>query len=173
MAVMTLYKRTNELQRWWTTPAAMNLPFSMRSDSLCRWWTLLLQKMPKKRLSCRWWSLISKNAKKNFFVGDEVSIFSASKVFGTTTVTPFPVWCACSLNRKIPFPETSPKTLLAVASLHGLWWFSLTWDSSRNHHDVMSRKKMDPFQKSHHHAECMSPSHLELMCDSHPECTCL
>ena len=31
MSVMTLYKQTSELQWWWTTPAVMNLPFSMRT----------------------------------------------------------------------------------------------------------------------------------------------
>ena len=146
----------------------MNLPFSMRictppentqkvtpyvGDELS-----YSKQCPKRDSLCRWWSLISKNAKKSFSVCDEVSIFSASKVSGTIVVTPFPVWCACSLNKKIPFSETSPKTTswmpgssktwLAVAFLHGLWWCSLTWASSRNHYEVMSRKKMDPFFKS-------------------------
>ena len=136
MAVMTLYKRTSKLQRWWTTLAMMNSidePTSFNGGELLRQlWTCLFQwefalrhKTPKKWLPmsvtnsppknaqkdslCRWWSLLSRNARKSFSVGDEVSVFSASKVSGTTTVTPFPVWCA-SLNKKIPVPETSPKT---------------------------------------------------------------
>ena len=134
MAVMPLYKRTSELQWWRTTPAVMKQTTSFNGGELLRqlwtclfqWEFALLQKTRKKWLPmsvmnsptpkkcpkslCRWRSLISKNAKKSFFVGDEVSIFSTSKVFGTTAVTPFPVWCACSLNKKIPLPETSPKT---------------------------------------------------------------
>ena len=134
-----------------------NLRFAIKhpkSDSLCRWRTLL-QKNAQKDSLCRWWSLLSKNARKSFSVGDEVSVFLASKVSRTTTVTPFPVWCACSLNRKIPLLETSPKTTSRMPGSSKRWlaisflaWpvvCSLTWDSSRNHHDVMSRKKMDPF----------------------------
>ena len=127
-----LQRWTSKLQRWWNTPAAMNLSFSMRictppkntqkvtpyvGDELS-----YSKKCPKRDSLCWWWSLISKNAKKSFSVGDEVSVFSTSKVSGTTTVTPFPVWCACSLNRKIPFPKTFPKTASWMLGSSFLAW---------------------------------------------------
>ena len=61
MAVMTLYKRTSELQRWWTTPAVMNSIDELASFNggeilrqlwtcLFQWEFALLQKTPKKWL---------------------------------------------------------------------------------------------------------------------------
>ena len=136
MVVMTLYKRTSELQRWWTTPAMMNSidePAIFNSGELLRQlWTCLFQlefallhKTPKKWLPMSLMNPPPKNAQKDsmsvmkspfqecqkeFLRGWWSLLFSASKVSGTTVVTPFPVWCACSLNRKIPLLETSPKT---------------------------------------------------------------
>ena len=147
MAAMILYKRTSELQRWWTTPAHMNLPFSMRicappentqkvtpyvGDELSS-----SKKMPKKRL----------------YIGDDVSFPRMPKR-------------ASSSVMKSPFfqPQKSLEQLLLKMPGSSF----LAWPMV-----ILSHVKMDPFQKSHRHAECMSPFHPERMCDSHPECTCL
>ena len=76
MAVMTLYKRTSELQRWWTTPAMMNSidePAIFNGGELLRQlWTCLFQlefallhKTPKKWLPMSLMNPSPKNAQKD------------------------------------------------------------------------------------------------------------
>ena len=76
MVVMTLYKRTSELQRWWTTPAMMNSidePAIFNGGELLRQlWTCLFQlefallhKTPKKWLPMSLMNPSPKNAQKD------------------------------------------------------------------------------------------------------------
>ena len=81
MAVMTLYKRTSELQRWRTTPTVMKRTTSFNDGELLRqlwtclfqWEFALLHKTPKKWLPLSVMNSPTPKNAQNLYVGDEVS----------------------------------------------------------------------------------------------------
>ena len=125
-----------------------------------------------------------KNAQKKNF-SDELSFLNLKSLQNYNCYS-YPVWCACSLNIKIPLLETSPINLLIECmAVQKRDWHQLSCMACGDAPSpetppktiMMScpGKKMVILFKCLivMPNECMSPSHLERMCDSHPRCTCL